>query len=53
MLLRLMAAGLVFIHLLAADGAAPPHRRRVSWFNSGGGWTVGADGLDFRGWLAS
>jgi hypothetical protein len=25
--------------------------RRVNWFNSGGDWTIGVDGLDFAGWL--
>jgi hypothetical protein len=33
----------------AGNGGAGP--RRVSWFNSAGGWTVGADGRNLSAWL--
>ena len=41
---------LLRVPLLAAGA---PAARRVNWFNDGGHWTIGADGLDLSGWLKS
>ena len=42
---------LLLVLLLLA--AAADSRRSVNWFNSGGGWTIGTDGLNFSSWLAA
>ena len=39
--------------LLLLLAAAADSRRSVNWFNSGGGWTIGTDGLNFSSWLAA
>ena len=42
--------------LLALAGRLPAGStgiRRVSWFNGGGGWTVGIDGLNYSEWVAT
>jgi hypothetical protein len=49
---------LLLVVVLAAaagslDAAPGSNKRRVSWFNAGGDWTVGADGLDLAGWLTA
>eukprot|EP01043_Picozoa_sp_COSAG02_P044453 COSAG02_NODE_3973_length_5970_cov_1.807529_4_plen_77_part_00 len=37
--------------LLLLSTAVSVSTRRVNWFNAGGDWTIGVDGLDFAGWL--
>ena len=39
--------------LLLLLAAAADSRRKVSWFNSAGGWVIGTDGLNFSAWLAA
>jgi hypothetical protein len=36
-----------------AVGAASQGQRRVNWFTSGGGWTVGTDGLNLTQWIST
>ena len=45
-----MLAPVAALLLLAA---AADSRRKVSWFNSAGGWVIGTDGLNFSAWLAA
>lgn len=47
---------LTLVGLLALAGRLPAGStgiRRVSWFNGGGGWTVGIDGLNYSEWVAT
>ena len=39
--------------VVSAQRPPPTSKRRVNWFNAGGEWTVGQDGLDLAGWLAA
>ena len=40
-------------HSVKMAPSPPQERRRVNWFTSGGGWTVGTDGLNLTQWISA